>query len=77
MGIRWRWVVRPGWVAAACLLAPIPSTASATAGVHFSPLSIGGVFSRCGRFFCAMEARDVSDAGEVVGGAGNDVPAAT
>jgi probable HAF family extracellular repeat protein len=63
----WRWVVRTGWVAAACLLAPLPSAASA-AGLHFSPLSIGSVFSRCG-VFCTMAARDVNDGGEFVGGA--------
>jgi probable HAF family extracellular repeat protein len=67
MGAGWRWVVRTGWVAAACLLAPLPSAASA-AGLHFSPLSIGSVFSRCG-VFCTMAARDVNDGGEFVGGA--------
>jgi probable HAF family extracellular repeat protein len=68
MRVRWRWIVRPGWIAAACLLAPLPPTASAAAGLHFSPLSIGSVFSRCG-VFCSMEARDVNAGGEFVGGA--------
>jgi probable HAF family extracellular repeat protein len=62
-----RWVARIGVVAAACLFAPVPSAAFAT-GLHFSPVSIGSVFSRCG-VFCSMEARDISNAGEVVGGA--------
>jgi probable HAF family extracellular repeat protein len=68
MGVRWRSAVRLGCVAAACLLAPLPGTASAAQGLHFSPLSIGSVFPRCGGF-CSMQARDVNGSGEFVGGA--------
>ena len=64
----WRWIGGCGWVAAACLLAPSPSTASAAPGLHWSPQSIGSVFARCGAF-CPMVARDVNAGGEFVGGA--------